>query len=592
MVQGIRRWARWAVAAGMTLGLVTWQSGCHDEATCKSNDDCASGYHCEGDRCVADDGGVVDGGDGAVESCESWQDCHDETKPICDEGTHECRGCKASSECEAISHTSPYCNEETGACSGACGNGVLDEGESCDGSELGQATCQSEAGMSEGQLRCNESCQGYDTTGCYECGNGTVEGPEVCDGGDLGGASCEDMEGYSGGSLACTGDCLGYDVTGCWTCGDQVCSMDLGETADNCAMDCGAVSVCAGGAHSCVVLADGTAWCWGSNRSGQLGTGTAGGQSLMPVPVEGLTGVESITCGADHTCAVTTNGELYCWGANTSGQIGNGNAGGNEPTPTLVDVASATIVSASAGGAHSCAVTSDDDLYCWGDNRAGQLGLGNTSLGEETPQPVPSPSAVVQVTAGDQHTCAVGRNASPWCWGSDDSGQMGDGDENHQPGVGTEISGMAGTASQMAAGGAHTCAVTSSHLLYCWGENSFGQLGIGNTNQSTVPVSVTDLQSTASVSAGGSHSCAVDSQGAAWCWGQGVWGQLGSGDNSDAHSPVAVVDVSSVAAVSAGGEHSCAIDGQGMVWCWGLNARGQLGDGSTTSANRPVQVQW
>ena len=254
--------------------------------------------------------------------------------------------------------------------------------------------------------------------------------------------------------------------------------------------------------------------------------------------------------------------------------------------------ASATTVA--GGNEHTCAVTTGGAVWCWGANWGGQLGNG-TSMPRLTPvevSPRLPPLDVTAVAAGDGHTCAVTREGAVWCWGDNRAGQLGDGTTTWRP-TPVAVSGLGDSVVvALTAGWAHTCAVTSAGAVLCWGSNADGQLGDGTTTNRLTPVVVSGLGSGATVvSAAARHTCAVTSAGAAWCWGWNGSGQLGDGTTTAALTPVAVSYLGSgVAGVTTGHLHSCAVTGAGAVWCWGSGGAGQLGDGTRTDALTPVSV--
>jgi alpha-tubulin suppressor-like RCC1 family protein len=351
----------------------------------------------------------------------------------------------------------------------------------------------------------------------------------------------------------------------------------------------GATAIAAGGSHTCA-LTGGGAKCWGGNWSGQLGDGTTT-QRTTPVDVSGLTsGVMAIAAGGAHTCALTNGGGARCWGLNTEGQLGDGTTT-QRTTPVDVSGLASGVAAIEAGTLHTCALTSGGGVKCWGDNLYGQLGIG--TLGYHT-MPVDVSGLTSGVTAiglGWPHTCAITSGGGAKCWGWNNNGQLGDGTTTNRA-TPVDVSGLASGVTAIAGGGAHTCALTSSGGVKCWGANWSGQLGDSTTTNRTTPVDVTGLTSgVTAIAAGGSHTCALTSGGGVKCWGANWGGQLGDGTTTQRNTPVDVSGLTSDAtAIAAGGAHTCALTSGGGVKCWGNNGAGQLGDGTTTPRTTPVDV--
>jgi alpha-tubulin suppressor-like RCC1 family protein len=352
------------------------------------------------------------------------------------------------------------------------------------------------------------------------------------------------------------------------------------------------VAISAGGNHTCAITNGGAVKCWGYNGQGQLGDGTIVNSST-PEDVSGLSsGVAAISAGANHTCAVTTSGGVRCWGANYAGQLGDGTAT-NRSRPVDVSGLTSGVVAISAGGQHTCALSSAGGVKCWGANFSGQLGDGTTT-DRSTPVDVSGlTSAVVAISAGGPHTCVLTSTGGVKCWGDNGRGELGDGTTTNSS-TPVDVVGLSVGVTAISGGDEkHTCAVATSGGATCWGFNGSGQLGNGTLADSPVPVAVSGLGSgVAAIDGGGFHTCGVTSGGGAKCWGAGSSGQLGNGfPGIDSSTPVAVSGLSSgVGALSAGEYHSCALTTDGSVECWGYNGFGQLGDGTTTNAFSPVVV--
>ena len=305
-----------------------------------------------------------------------------------------------------------------------------------------------------------------------------------------------------------------------------------------------------------------------------------------------LTRSNAATAGGFHTCQVRVSDKtLWCWGANESGQLGTGD-NINRNVPTKVNIAG--VASVSAGSYHTCATKTDGTLWCWGSNGAGQLGIGLTLTTNTSSHPdknVPTQlyiAGVASVSAGNGHTCATKTDGTLWCWGWNSDGELGIGNTTGKF-VPTQLY-IAGVAS-VSTGNGHTCATRTDGTLWCWGLNSDGVLGIGNTTGKFVPTKV-NIAGVASVSTGNGHTCATRTDGTLWCWGLNSDGVLGIGNTTGKFVPTKV-NIAGVASVSAGTYHTCAKKTDGTLWCWGNNDYGELGIGTqgvTTNKNVPTQL--
>ena len=357
----------------------------------------------------------------------------------------------------------------------------------------------------------------------------------------------------------------------------------------------GAIS--AGGAHTCALATSGAAKCWGYNETGQLGNGTTT-DSTTPVQVTGLTtGSTAITAGAsdargpwDHTCALTSGGAVKCWGWNYTGQLGNGTTT-NSTTPVQVSGLTTGVTAITAGGMHTCALTTGGGVKCWGDNSRGQLGNGTTTNSTTPVQVSGLTTGVTAITAGHTYTCALATGGGVQCWGDNSGGQLGNGTTTNST-TPVQVSGLTSGVTAITASYRHTCALTTGGAAKCWGDNSGGQLGNGTTTSSTTPVQVSGLTTgVTAITAGSFHTCAITTGGAAKCWGDNSGGQLGNGTTTSSTTPVQVTGLATgVTAITAGHSHTCALTTGGTAKCWGYNAGGQLGNGTTTDSLTPVGV--
>jgi len=235
------------------------------------------------------------------------------------------------------------------------------------------------------------------------------------------------------------------------------------------------VAIASGGAFSCALTALGSAWCWGSNRNGALGN-RSGASVTAPaaVAMPADTRFVQIAAGAAHTCALAAGGALYCWGDNGSGQLGNGSAGGSAGAPTLI-AAAGPFAAVTAGSAHTCALTTGGAAWCWGANASGQLGLGAIATQSERPAAVTGGLTFTTLVAGEAHTCGLTTDGAAYCWGAGRAGQLGNGQSADSPRPALVVGGQ--VFRSLALGTAHTCARAGDGATWCWGGNGEGQLG-------------------------------------------------------------------------------------------------------------------
>ncbi len=331
-----------------------------------------------------------------------------------------------------------------------------------------------------------------------------------------------------------------------------------------------------GGQHACALTTQGGVLCWGSNQYGQLGTGTTVPYSSQPVKVRGLDkGVKAVAMKERLTCALTEQGGVLCWGRNEFGQLGDGTKE-DRSAPVPVRGLNKGVKAIAVGGAHTCALTEPGGVLCWGSNRVGQLGDG-TKEHRSAPVPVRGlDKGVKAIAVGRSYTCALTEQSGVLCWGNNWYGQLGDGTtENRSAPVPVRglDKGVKAIALSDTIADSHACALTEQGSVLCWGRNAYGQLGDGSTQDAYEPIKVKDL--TADVSAivvAESYNCALTAQGTAYCWGLNDHGQLGAGSIG---SRLAAVDArgldKGVKAIAAGDSHTCALTKQGGVSCVGTH---------------------
>lgn len=283
--------------------------------------------------------------------------------------------------------------------------------------------------------------------------------------------------------------------------------------------------------HTCAISTGKSLYCWGDNGNGQVGDASTT-QRVSPRKV-GSTGVwAAVSVGGFHTCAITTGKSLYCWGYNGFGQVGDGTFGTDRLSPRKVG-STGVWAGVSAGRHHSCAISTGRSLYCWGNNGNGQIGDGTTTSPRPAPKKVGANGVWAQADAGDNHTCAVTSGRSLYCWGYNLYGQVGDGTSGTDRPSPKKI-GTSGVWARVSAGGgaqvAHTCAVSTGRSLYCWGYNGTGQVGDGTTTSPRPsPRKVGTSGVWAAAAAGGLHSCAISTGKSLYCWGYNITGQVGDG---------------------------------------------------------------
>jgi len=435
------------------------------------------------------------------------------------------------------------------------------------------------------------------------------------------------------GTLFCWGD-NDYGQLGDGTTVDRLTPRQVGT-------DNNWMLIATGASHSCAVKTDNSLYCWGDNTSGQLGIGSVGGQQTSPLRV-GLSVWAEVAAGKDHTCAIQDGSDqLYCWGSNSYGQLGIGSSGGNYGSPQQESTASTDWMTLEVGDYFSCATELNGDVHCWGLNSTGQLGDGSL-FNRNDPVRSGNHLGYTQLALGSKHACArksngaidcwghnawgnlgqgyssyknvptrvgdlsdwnynsfstIGENQACsirsvssdetlWCAGSNNYGQLGDGATVNKQHL---IQGDTATNWWMVeAGTFHTCGRKTDNSIWCWGQNNIGQLGDGTTADRISPVQIGAGPSWDYISAGFFHTCAKRSTGDLYCWGWNSSGQLGDGTTANRKSPTLVGG--SFIGVSTGNRHTCATKSANQLWCWGYNYYGQLGDGTTANRKSPTQV--
>ncbi len=401
--------------------------------------------------------------------------------------------------------------------------------------------------------------------------------------------------------------------------------------------------------HTCALLEGGRLKCWGWNNSGQLGLGDTDvrgdepgemGNVLPAIDLgSGRTATQIVANGdfatlpisgffinIGHSCALLDNGSVKCWGNNAFGQLGQGHtrALGDSTTDRVATVpaielgSSRTATQLAVGGSHSCALLDNGSVKCWGSNTYGRLGLGDTNTRGDRPgemgNALPaidlgSGQTATQIAAGVSHSCALLDNGSVKCWGRNGAGQLGlgdtdtRGDDESGDAIPAVDLGSSRTATQIAVGSSLSCALLDNGSIKCWGINTSGQLGLGDTDHrgdgpgemgNALPaIDLGSSRTATQIAVGGFHSCALLDNGSVKCWGNNLASQLGLGDADalgdgpgemgNALPAIGLGSGRTAAQIAAGGFHSCALLDNGRVKCWGSNGAGELGLGDTNT---------
>jgi alpha-tubulin suppressor-like RCC1 family protein len=369
--------------------------------------------------------------------------------------------------------------------------------------------------------------------------------------------------------------------------------------------------VAVGAGHTCSLLADGTVWCWGVDAKGfsqRVGIGAPVLAYPRPVLMTGLANVADLRAGEFHTCAKRTDGTVWCWGHNESGQLGDGSFVSSRIPVQVMGLSGVTAFD--AGRRSSCAVGivgGNAGLYCWGrgsvqsrTNDATALGgrLGNASVAD-APAPVAVDLTVAAsggqtvrtVAVGGYHSCMVMSDNTVWCWGRNGEGALGNNTQvaSRLP-VQVDLSGITipsgvtideVTCTDGRRKQASSCMRLSDGAVYCWGYDANGELGDGMTIDRTtpVPITTTDLAGAKPVEivSGAAFRCLRTEAGEVWCWGDNVRGSLGTGDTpTDFLTPQKIPTLTGVTELDASHRTACAIDGAKQLYCWGANRRGNV----------------
>ena len=558
---------------------------------------CAAGtIHC-GNDCI-DQGSDVNNCGGCGKACPPGNVCSKGSCELtCQDALTNCNG-----DCVDVTQSDDNC----GACGSPCPGGTVCQDSKC------VATCQTgwtSCGVGDaGATTCvdtqhdPQNCGGCNT----KCPNGQFCSPVnnvgtcgiQCFGGtSLCGSACVDESIDKNHCGNCNTVCSGVCSAGhCCSSGQVYCGAC--DTPLNCTVKSGG-ALAAGLSHTCGINSSGVLKCWGEGSDGELGNGKG---TLSKVPVlPSISGTAIfVGAGGSHTCAVLANGTAFCWGYGFDGQLGDGQATSNDSPTEVASLANVTRID--GGGDQSCAIANGGTVMCWGGNFYGDLGNNGSFVESDTPIAAQIGS-VTEISAGlGYHTCAVLSSGGVQCWGEDDYGECGDNNPNaFEDDVPVDVvdtnNAKLANIVHVQLGNVHTCAIDSSNNLWCWGDNSYKELG--NNASTGFYAAKANISGVSAVALGGdgfswAHTCVIiKSTGAVQCWGSNDYGQLGNGSTST--TPIGVANAttpiaSGAVAIAAGERHTCAMKNDGTVWCWGYNGSGQIGDNTKTNRSSPVQV--
>mgnify|MGYP002783528530 CR=1 FL=1 len=597
---------------------------------------CGDGVVQDGEAC---DDGNMDDGDACLATCVAAS-CGDgfvqQGVEACDDGNMDdgdaCLAtCVAASCGDGFVGPGEACDDGntddedqcTNACAlPSCGDAIVQQGEECDDGNASDAdaclsTCLTaicgDLQVQAGVEQCDDA-NGVDTDACTNacqnaaCGDGIVhDGVEACD------------DGNAVDTDACTKACQNaFCGDGIVHDGVEACDDGNAVDDDGCQADCtetlGATQVVSGWYHTCALTTTGEVRCWGRNNYGQLGQGNTVqiGDDELPKAIPAVDiGAKAVglALGEWHTCALLEGGKVRCWGRSNVGQVGLASVntiGDNEQPWSVADVpVGGAVQGLTAGRDHTCALLAGGKVRCWGSGAFGQLGHGNVNnIGDnETPASagdVKLGGVATKIAAGESFTCALLDDGKIRCWGFAGNGSLGYGNtdnigDNETPDtVGTVAIGP--TATAIAAGRRHVCAIAVDQTVRCWGLGSNGQLGLASTqtvgdNELPNLAGYPNLGNDKAIglALGFASTCALLEGGKVRCWGNNTYGQLGQGNvvqigDNEPPNVIAPVDVGApVTHISAGWYQVCTRGQDLRVRCWGRSEFGQLGYGNLLS---------
>ncbi|AKF08220.1 RCC1 domain-containing protein [Sandaracinus amylolyticus] len=516
----------------------TCAPGRAEECDGTRDENCVGGVD-EGCDCATGRSRACPGGTDIGECAAGVQTCIDGAWSDCDGAigvaTEACNG--LDEDCDMVI--------DGPAASAACGSRPRATSVACSGGACVVAACTTgfddcdddDANGCEAELAADES-------NCGACGN---QCGWWCDGSDCVGIATP----VAGSSITCLITdrselaCAGTNDAGALGVGDTrtFSSRPVFVVSPSATTRLtGVTQVSVGTQHVCAALSDGRVACWGSNLYGQLGPG-AGAQQSRPYVVPGLSTAVEVVAGQQHSCARLASGGVRCWGNNEAGRLGDGTTTQRTTVATVLRSDGTPLTGVqrlSVGTAHTCAITSARTAWCWGSNFFGQLGDGTTTTRPSAVQ-VTGLSNVVQLESGSAFSCALDSFDRVRCWGDNVHGQLGDGSTTRRP---APVQASISDVEEIGTGSSHACARVSGGRVLCWGRNAFYELGDGTRTTQLAPV-VAQFTNVEALVVGGARTCILDTAGRLWCVGINDRGQFGDGSvpNSDGTAtPVRLIE--------------------------------------------------